>query len=81
MALALLDSEQLQRLERRARELAARPVTVAGDADRNADTRALAASHRVFADVVRATGENLRVLERVGGYGLTPARSRNPWDR
>ncbi len=73
-ALARLDAEALGELERRA---------VALKALLTSDLTALPhvqAGYRVFAGVVRATGENLGVLERSNGaYGAT--QSRSPWAR
>ncbi len=73
-ALARLDAEALGELERRAMELKALPT------GNLTSLSHLQAGYRVFAAVVRATGENLGVLERSGGaYGA--ARSRSPWAR
>jgi hypothetical protein len=73
-ALAQLDAGALGELERRALELKALltwdPTSLPH----------VQAGYRVFAAVVRATGENLGVLERsTGAHGI--ARSRSPWGR
>jgi hypothetical protein len=74
-ALARLDAEALGELEERAVRLQA--LLAAGA--RITTLREIAARHRVFAGVVKATGENLGVLERVSagrGYGAG-----DPWAR
>jgi len=64
-ALARLDSEALGELEERALRVQALLAQGAGFLA----LPEVMARHRVFAGVVRATGENLRVLERVGMGG------------
>ena len=77
-ALARLDSDALEELERRAVKLQA---LIVGGVSAMALSE-IAARHRVFAAVVEATGENLRVMRRISGdtsYGSP--RPENPWGR
>jgi hypothetical protein len=74
-ALACLDSDKLCELERRVLEMQA---LLAGGA-RIAGVPEIMARHRVFAGVVRATGENLRVLEGAGSRGVYGAAVGDYW--
>ncbi len=74
-ALARLDAGALGELERRALELKS---LLSSDVT---SLQHIQAGYRVFAGVVRATSENLGVLDRSGSsspYGA--ARMRTPWD-
>ena len=73
-ALARLDSDALEELERRAVKLQA---LIVGGVSAMALSE-IAARHRVFAGVVKATGENLGILDRVASAGVY---GRNPWAR
>ncbi len=78
LALARLDAEALEELERRALRLQAQ---IQSSAQASAIPEAVA-RHRVFTAVVQATGESLGVLGRTGSLGLYgDSRMRNPWAR
>jgi len=78
LALAHLDSDALGELERRALTL---QVQMESGAQVSAVPEAVA-RHRVFAAVVKETGESLGVLGRTGSRGLYgDSRMRNPWAR
>jgi hypothetical protein len=72
-ALACLDAEALGELEARALRLQALLSSSV-----RLTTPEIAARHRVFAGVVKATGENLGILDRRGSLGAY-GRMRNPW--
>jgi hypothetical protein len=67
-ALGRLDSLALEELQRRAEQIQALTITPE-----------ISARHRVFSVVVAATGENLRIMQRVSGRASY--KPGNPWAR